>query len=188
MQLEQYLEKLLSKLEKDNKVNKNWNISRETGVYLYKLITKNKPKVIVEVGASNGYSTIWLCLAAKKINAEVISFEYVPDKIKRLVENVQKARLVNYFTLIPDDANKRLDKIGRKIDFLFLDSRKCDYLKQLKLAEPFLSKKSIVAADNVISHAKEVKGFLDYVRQSKKYKSELINIGTGLEICKISKK
>jgi len=180
MKLDKYLDDLLIKLEKENLKQNNWNISKQTGEYLYKLILKHKPKTIIEVGASNGYSTIWLCLAAKEINAEVISYEYVPEKILMLVKNIQKARLVNYLTIIPDNANKRLDKLKREIDFLFLDSRKNEYLQQLKLVEPLLSKKAVIVADNAISHKNELEEYFNYVRIN--YKSQLVDIGTGLEI------
>ena len=178
--MEQYLETLLKKLEEKNKSGKYWNVSRETGTYLFNLILKHKPKTIVEVGASNGYSTIFLALAAQKIGAKVISYEFVPEKVGEWVSNLQHARLIKYVQIIPDDANKRLTELTDKVDFLFLDARKCDYLKQLKLVEKKLSKKTIIAADNVMSHAPILTDYLKYVRT--RYRSELINIGTGLEV------
>ena len=86
---------------------------------MIKIIKKQKPEVIVEVGASNGYSTIWLAMAAREVNAKVITFEFVPEKVRDLVSNLQKAGLIKYVQIIPDDANKRLAELGEKIDFVF---------------------------------------------------------------------
>jgi predicted O-methyltransferase YrrM len=54
---------------------------------------------------------------------------------------------------------------------VFLDAVKEDYKAYLLSVERLLHKGSVVAADNVKSHATEVAGYLDYVRKSGKYKS-----------------
>lgn len=180
--MEQKILSLLTKLEGLNQQGGQWNISHETDQFLYDLVVKKKPEVIVEVGASNGYSTIWLALAAKEINAKVITYEFVPEKVRDLVSNLQKAGVIKYVTIIPDDANKRLGELEENIDLLFLDGRKNEYLQQLKLAEPKLNPGALIVADNVVSHKHVMEDYLYYVRNEKKYKSELKDIGTGLEI------
>jgi len=182
MVIDENTDKILQKLEELNKQGGQWNISRETGQFLYNLIVKKKPTIIVEIGASNGYSTIWLALAAKKIEAKIITYEFVPEKVRDLVANLQKANLIKYVQIIPDDANKRLGDLNQKVDFVFLDGRKNEYLQQLKLLEPNLNKGAIIVADNAISHKHVMEDYLYYVANEKKYKSELKDIGTGLEI------
>ncbi|MDD5341060.1 MAG: class I SAM-dependent methyltransferase [Patescibacteria group bacterium] len=180
--MDERIEKLLLGLEELNKAGGQWNISHTTGQFLYDLIIDKKPEVIVEVGASNGYSTIWLAVAARKINAKVITFEFVPEKVRDLVSNLQKAGLIQYVQTVPDDANKRLGELEEKIDFVFLDGRKNEYLQQLKMLEPKLNSGAIIAADNVISHKHALEDYLYYVTNENKYRSELKDIGTGLEI------
>jgi predicted O-methyltransferase YrrM len=180
--MDEKIEKLLLGLEEKNKQGGQWNISPETGQFLFDLINSRKPKVIVEVGASNGYSTIWLAMAARKVAGKVITFEFVPEKVRDLVSNLQKSGLIQYVQIIPDDANKRLGELNEEIDFVFLDGRKNEYLQQLKLLEPKLNSGAIIAADNVISHKHALEDYLYYVTNDKKYQSELKDIGTGLEI------
>lgn len=180
--MDERISKILKELEELNKAGGQWNISKETGQFLFDLIIEKKPEVIVEIGASNGYSTIWLALAARKINAKVITFEFVPEKVRDLVANLQKANLIKYVQIIPDDANKRLGELKEKVGFVFLDGRKNEYLQQLKLLEPKLNSNAVIVADNVISHKHVLEDYLYYVTTESKYKSELKDIGTGLEI------
>jgi len=174
--------KILSQLEELNKLGGQWNISHETGQFLFDFIMTKKPALIVEVGASNGYSTIWLAYAASQLDAKVITHEFVPEKVRDLVSNLQKAGLIKYVQIVPDDANKRLGELGGGVDFVFLDGRKNEYLQQLQLLEPKLNPGAIIIADNVISHKHVLEDYLYYVRTEKKYKSELKDIGTGVEI------
>lgn len=180
--MDEKTDRVLRKLEVFNEQGGQWNISRETGQFLHDLILDRKPELIVEIGASNGYSTIWLALAAKEVGAKIITYEFVPEKVRDLVYNLQRAGLIKYVTIIPDDANKRLGELSEKIDFVFLDGRKNEYLQQLKLLEPHLSESALIVADNIVSHKHVLQDYLYYVRNEKKYQSELKDIGTGLEI------
>jgi len=185
--MEEKINKLLSKLEELNQKGGQWNISRETGQFLYQLIKKHQPKVIVEIGASNGYSTIWLALAAQEIGAKIITYEFVPEKVRDLVHNLQLAKLIQYIELIPDNANNRLQELEEKVDFVFLDGRKNEYLQQLKLLEPKLNTGAVIIADNAVSHKHVMAEYLNYVQNEVKYKSELKDLGTGLMITEYTK-
>ncbi len=182
MTIDDKIDNLLKKLEVINNEGGQWNISRETGQFLYELILEKKPQVMMEIGASNGYSTIWLAMGARHVGAKFYTFEFVPDKVRDLVHNLQIAKLIQYVNIIPDDANKRLKHWNEKVDFVFLDGRKNEYLPQLKLLEPHLNEGALIVADNVISHKHVLEDYLYYVNNEKKYQSELKDIGTGLEI------
>ena len=148
----------------------------------YHLIVKKQPELIIEIGASNGYSTIWLAMAAKKTKSKLITYEFVPEKVRDLVLNFQKAGLIKYTQIIPDDANKRLGELSESIDFMFLDGRKNEYLQQIKSVESKPNSGALIVADNAISHKHVMQDYLYYVRNEKQYKSQLKDIGTGLEI------
>ena len=44
-------------------------ISPEVGRFLHTVVLARRPRTIVEIGTSGGYSTIWLSLAARAIGA-----------------------------------------------------------------------------------------------------------------------
>jgi predicted O-methyltransferase YrrM len=64
-----------------------------------------------------------------------------------------------------------------------LDAAKHQYLDYLRLVEDKLHSGSVVVADNVSFMSRSMKGYLDHVRSSGKYESELHQSGgDGIEI------
>ncbi len=162
-----------------------WNISPDTGQFLYSLILQEKSKYIVEVGAGNGYSTLWLGLAVQKNKGKMVTFEFFLPKVEMCEKNLQKVGLDEIVDVIPSNASRVIPKLKRGVDFVFLDARKCDYLDQLKLLLPKLKKDALIVADNVSSHAKELESYLHFVRTSSLFSSKFIDLGTGLEVSKL---
>lgn len=58
------------KVQKQN-LRRLWNISEKCAELLFLLILAKKPKRILEIGTSNGYSTFWLSLAAESCVAVI---------------------------------------------------------------------------------------------------------------------
>ncbi|MCA9982842.1 MAG: hypothetical protein KDE59_01060, partial [Anaerolineales bacterium] len=52
------------------------NITRDTGEFLGVLILATEARRILEIGTSNGYSTLWLAEAATKISGQVTTIEF----------------------------------------------------------------------------------------------------------------
>src|SRR5512143_773507 len=51
------------------------NIARATGEFLLLLIRATKVARVLEIGTSNGYSTLWLALAVQPLNGRVTTLE-----------------------------------------------------------------------------------------------------------------
>ncbi|MFH1591942.1 MAG: O-methyltransferase [Candidatus Woesearchaeota archaeon] len=162
---------LLEELERFGKERHMFNIPKEAGEFLNLLVKIKKPKNILEVGTSNGYSTIWLGLDGDKI----VTIEKNPEKLKLAKENFKKAGLKNT-KVIEGDALEILHKLNEKFDFVFIDAIKKDYLNYFKLIK--FNKGAIVVADNILTH--NLKEYCDFVRE--KYKSCLVKIGNGVEV------
>lgn len=163
------MNKLLKQLEEFGKKNYMFNISRKTGEFLNHLIKTNKPKNILEIGTSNGYSTIWLAIAAKEINAKITTIEQNQEKIKLAQKNFQKAGLTNII-IIHGNALEEIKKLKQKFDFVFIDAIKKEYFDYLLLLLPKLKKGSIITAHNVISHKEKLKTYLEFVQNRFKTK------------------
>jgi len=174
------IQKLLSELENFGKSNYTFNIPAETGKFFYNLVSISKAKNILEVGMSNGYSTIWLAEAAKKNKGKVTTIDTSAYKIKLAKENFKRAKLKN-IKIIQGDALKEIPKLKEKFDFMFIDAIKRDYIKYLKLNEKNLKKNAIVVADNAIIFKDQMKHYLNYLQNNKNYSSVLVPIGTGVE-------
>ena len=174
------IQKLLNELETFGKTNFTFNIPAATGKFMYNLVLISKAKNILEVGMSNGYSTIWLAEAVKKNKGKVITIEKSDYKVKMAKENFQRAKLKN-IKIIHGDALKEIPKLKEKYDFMFIDAIKRDYIKYLSLAEKNLKKGSIITADNAIIFKEKMKHYLNYLQNNKNYSSVLVPLGTGLE-------
>lgn len=174
------IQKLLNELENFGKNNFTFNIPAETGKFFYNLVLISKSKNILEIGTSNGYSTIWLAEAAKQNKGRVLTIEISENKIKMAKENFNRAKLKN-IKIIQGDAIKEIPKLKEKFDFMFIDAIKSDYIKYLKLNEKNLKKNSIIVADNAIIFKDKMQDYLNYMEKNKNYSSVLVPIGTGVE-------
>src|SRR6185436_12444006 len=57
------------------------NITRDTGELLAVLIKCMQARRVLEIGTSNGYSTLWLAQAARDIGGAVTTVEYAELKV-----------------------------------------------------------------------------------------------------------
>lgn len=175
------IQKLLNELENFGQKNKGcFNIPASTGKFFYNLLLISKSKNILEIGTSNGYSTIWLSEAAKHNNGKITTIEISEFKVKMAKENFKRSKL-NNIKIIHGDAIKEIPKLNQKYDFMFIDAIKRYYIDYLRLAEKNLKKGSIIVADNAVIFKDKMKNYLNYVEKGKNYSSVLVPIGTGVE-------
>lgn len=175
---------LLESLESEKLIHRQlWNISWETAEYLHKMILENKPKVILEVGTSNGFSGIWLASAAATYGGELWTIESSPKRIPLAQENFKNSGLENIH-MIRGHAPEVFDQVPGIIDFAFLDATKEEYILFYEALKGRMKSGGVIVADNVISHRPSLVEYLDVVRAEQN--SSLIDIGTGLEVTILS--
>ncbi|MEM5802018.1 MAG: O-methyltransferase [Candidatus Aenigmatarchaeota archaeon] len=138
-------------------------------------IKKHLPKKILEIGALFGYSAILMARLLPR-DGKVVTIEIDPKYADIARKNIEYANLSNKIKVIVGDALEVIPKLKEKFDFLFIDAAKEEYLNYLKLAEKNLKKGSIVIADNVGIFAYHLQDYLNYVRNSGKYKSKTIEV------------
>ena len=176
------IQKLLNELEQFSQKNIGYyNIPAATGKFFYNLVLISKAKNILEVGTSNGYSTIWLAEAAKQNKGKVKTIEISESKVKMAKENFKRAKLDKLIKIIHGDALKEIPRLREKYDFMFIDAIKRDYIKYLKLNEKNLKKNAVIVADNAIIFKEKMIHYLNYLQNNKNYSSVLVPIGTGVE-------
>ena len=145
-------------------------IGPKRGRSLDEIIEEHNPQRILEVGTLVGYSAIRMGRHLGK-EGRVVCVELRDDMAREARSNIKKAGLDDRIEVKVGDALKVLPTLSGSFDMLFLDAVKEDYINYLKLVEGLLHPGSLVVADNVKSHAEEVAGYLEYVRNSGKYKS-----------------
>jgi len=158
------------------------NITPDVGLYLNIMIKATKAKRILEIGTSNGYSTIWLGLAAKENNGQVITLELDNKKVVMAKENINRAGLDDVITIIEGDAKIIIKQFTQEFDFVFLDAEKEDYIEFFDLVFPLVKVGGVIVADNVISHMEYLKDYLEHVRSNPNTQSVLVPVGRGEEL------
>ena len=156
------------------------SVPRETGKFLYQMVMIHQPQLIVEVGMSHGYSTIWMGLAAQSYGGKIWSYEVEEWRYQQALQNFSNCQLEN--TIQPNLVDTSFSEYPQGIDMVFIDAEKSDYLKHIKSIEENLTDRAIILADNTVSHESELREYVEYMRQSKYYFSHGIELGKGLEL------
>ncbi|MCQ2958548.1 MAG: class I SAM-dependent methyltransferase [Candidatus Gastranaerophilales bacterium] len=166
-----------------------WNIDRGTANFLNILIKTAKLKHIVEVGTSNGYSGLWLALAAKEIGGKVITIEFHKCRYDVAVVNFKLCGLSDYIEARQGMAIDELIDLKKEdynsedeqfLDFAFVDANKAQYIKYLEIIDAKLRRGGIIAFDNMISHKEKVQDTLEKLQNDTNYQIQMLNTEAGL--------
>lgn len=157
------------------------NLHPESARLLHLITLATKPRQILEIGTSTGYSTIWLGLAARRVEATVTGTEIDKDKVKTATENIISAGLGDTVQVLGGDAKMTLRELSGPYELVFLDADKEDYLDYLHLIRPLLSARGLVLADNVHSHREQCRSYLEAIEKDDKLLSVTLPVGAGLE-------
>jgi predicted O-methyltransferase YrrM len=153
-------------------------IGSEKGKILIDIIRKIKPKRILEVGTLVGYSTIMMAKELES-DAEIITLEIDEDEAELAKENIRKAQVKPSIRVLVGDALDNIPKLDGIFDMVFIDADKSEYLDYLRLIEDNLHTGSVVIADNSNISTPTMRKYLDYVRNSGKYRSQFIQVNWG---------
>jgi predicted O-methyltransferase YrrM len=114
---------------------------------------------------------------------KIVTIEIDPVKVELASINFKEADLLSIIDIIETDAKKycqRLIKKQEKFDFFFLDAEKEDYLEYFGYIQQLAKKNSVLFADNVISHGKDLVEFITMVELDKNSFCTLVPIGKGI--------
>ncbi len=98
------------------------NVLPRNGRLLYDLVCEKGYKRGLEIGTSNGYSTLWLALAFRKNGGKLITIEIDPLRAEEARANFRKAGLSEYIDCRTNDAFKEIPNLPKDFDFVFLDA------------------------------------------------------------------
>jgi len=159
-----------------------WSIPRQSAEILKLFVLIKQPRLILELGTSAGYSTIWLASSARHYGGKVYTIELAKPKIEIAKKYFQKAGVAENIEQLEGKICDILSDWDKKIDFVFLDADKENYLFYIKQFEPFLNNNAVIVADNASDYKDFMKDYLIYVTESDKYYSYLLDIDNGLII------
>jgi predicted O-methyltransferase YrrM len=156
------------------------HVGLDSARILHSLVSGLKPKNIVELGTSYGYSTLWLADAARRAGGRVITLELAASKQAYARDMLGRAGLDSYVDFRCGDALLLLGTLEGPVDFAFVD-----------LLMPKLSTGAVVVADNMLypqMWLAEANAYRAHVRAVPGIDSILLPVGSGLEISRITRR
>ena len=154
-------------------------VTPEVGRFLHTLVLATRPAALLEIGTSGGYSTIWLATAARQAGGRVVTLEIDPVKVRAARSNLEEAGVADVVSLVEGDAFAYLRERREPADFVFLDAEKEDYVSYLELLVPLLREGGLLVADNVISHADDLRPFCERALSDTRLSGLIVPIGRG---------
>lgn len=160
------------------KFKKYLNITRDTGEFLRVLIQATKADEILEIGTSNGYSTIWLASSVPP-TGRVTTIEHSEEKAKEALLNLEQAGVLEKVSLIQENARAVLPEMQEGYDLIFLDADRSMYMAMAKDILRLLKPGGLIVCDNAVSHESELAEFMAYIRSCPGFSTSLVPVGKG---------
>jgi predicted O-methyltransferase YrrM len=157
------------------------NVEPETAEFLAVLVRAKQARNVLEIGTSNGYSTIWLGDAVEATGGALVSLEIDPARTAIAAEHVKNTGLEDLTDLRTEDAATALAAFpDAAFDVIFLDAERDAYAGYWPDLVRTLAPAGLLAVDNVISHAHDLVAFRHTVDEDDRVAQALVPIGAGV--------
>lgn len=164
-----------------DRLNRHRHLEPKSAKFLASLVMLQKPKTVLEIGTSTGFSTLWLAYGLRHYS----SVNFISLDINEVRSHTARKHLraVGLSTLVDvrvQDASEFLNQNSKTFDLIFLDAERqfyCDYLGNLHNS---LTIGSVLLVDNVISHSDDVQQFLAAFTNDTRYICHTLDMGAGL--------
>ena len=165
----------------DDRLARFRNVEPETAELLGVLVRSLGAQRVLEIGTSNGYSTIWLGDAAEAVSGTVLSLEIEADRTEQARSNLEQAGVDQYVELRVQDAAEALAAFANgAFDLIFLDAERNAYVGYWPDLLRVLRDRGLLVVDNCLSHAKELVEFSELVYSAPGVTSTLVTVGAGV--------
>ena len=188
--MDERLRALLEELHRDgvehdanqpDRLDRLRNVEPESAQLLSVLVRATGARAVLELGTSNGYSTVWLADAVRATGGRLTTVDIDAGRSDRAAANLDRARLRPYVELRVEDAAEslRASRDGQW-DMIFLDAERPAYTTYWDDLQRTVRPGGLLAVDNVISHAEQVADFRAQVGDSKGVSEALAPTGAGV--------
>jgi predicted O-methyltransferase YrrM len=157
------------------------NLEPVTAELISMLIRSSRRRRVLEIGTSNGYSTIWLAWAVGE-EGRVTSLDRSEEKQRLAADNLVRAGLRDRVDLRCGEATELVSQLEDGLDCVFFDADRISAPQQLERLLPFLDQDVLLLADNAISHLEEISGYLLAVESMPDLAHTVVPVGKGLSL------
>lgn len=164
------------------------------GRFLSFISKLQQPKLIVEIGTYTGYSALSLAEGLAN-DGKLISIDVNEETSAFAKSFIQQTEFASKIELVVADAKEHIKTINQKIDLVFIDADKKNYLNYYHLVIDKLSKGGLIIGDNVLWSGKitmpesemdretlALHQFNQFVQQDERVENILLPIRDGLMV------
>jgi predicted O-methyltransferase YrrM len=167
--------------DKADRLERLRNLEPDTAALLALLVRATGARRVLELGTSNGYSTLWLADAVASNEGSLTSVELDPERTTQAAQNLAQAGLRSVVDLrIQDAADTLRQSDDGEWDMIFLDAERPAYVGYWPDLVRVLRPRGVLAVDNVLSHAAEVEEFRALASADERVSEALAPSGAGV--------
>ena len=134
------------------------NVEPDTARLLAVLVRAASARRLLELGTSNGYSTLWLADAARSIGGGLVTVDLDPARTAQARAHLADVGLERFVELRTEDAADTLRGAAEASwDMIFLDAERSAYAGYWPDLVRVLKPGGLLVVDNVLSHPDEVR-------------------------------
>ena len=161
-----------------------------------KILTKNKPMRILEIGTAVGYSAICFSKYLDE-NGQIDTIERDVERVVEARENIRNLNLTDKINIYEGDAVEILPTLNEKYDIVFIDAAKGKYPFFLNQALRMIKPNGIIFADNILykgyvmsdynkhkqrTAVRNLREYVKEVTENPNIETEILEVGDGLAI------
>ena len=164
-----------------NRLDRLRNLEPETAELLGVLVRATAARRVLEIGTSNGYSTLWLADAVEVTGGRVQTLDLDPRRTEQARANLERAELAGLVDLHTAGAAQALTEYADDAwDLIFLDAERPEYTGYWANLRRVLAPGATLAIDNAITHPGELAALRRMLDADPHLQSALVPIGAGL--------
>lgn len=169
--------------DKPDRLDRLRNLEPDTAALLAVMVRAAGARKVLELGTSNGYSTLWLADAVRANGGRLTTVEIEADRSSQAAHNLERGGLRSVVELrVQDAADVLKESPDEEWDAIFLDAERPAYPDYWPDLVRTLKRGGLLAVDNVISHADQVARFRELVSAEPHVTEALAPTGAGLRL------
>ena len=166
----------------EDRLNRRRNLEPASAELLAMVVRMVDARLVIEIGTSNGYSTIWIADAVADTGGRVVSVD--AGAIDEASENLDRAGLADRVELIRGDGGAYLAGLADdSVDVLFLDAERTEYAGWWPHPVRVVRPGGVLAIDNVLAPSPdELTDFLALTGADDRLVGTTVDVGKGLHL------
>ncbi|HEY2439062.1 MAG TPA: class I SAM-dependent methyltransferase [Solirubrobacteraceae bacterium] len=166
-----------------NRLDRLRNVEPETAELLGVLVRATRARRVLEIGTSNGHSTLWLADAVQTTGGRVQTLDIDPRRTALAIANLERAGLSDLVECRTIGAAQALaEHPDAAWDLIFLDAERAEYSGYWPNLRRTLAPGGTLAVDSAVSHGFELTEFIRLLEADPQLTVARVPVGAGLLI------